>query len=170
MKLDIGGGVSKGDGWTTIDINPGADIVHDITIFPWPVKSGSCSELRMFHTLEHLPPESALNVMKECYRVAEPGAMFEIRIPWWEYDLHSCPYHLNWFRPRWFYWLSREKQGTKGARDAIGDMAWCPAMYHQHGDLDWRVQGDHITRGRHKFWKKYEYRVWLKKFVARRGE
>jgi ubiquinone/menaquinone biosynthesis C-methylase UbiE len=116
--------------------------------------------MRMFHTLEHI--EHPFETMRELYRIAKPGCIIEVRIPWWKYDMFTCPYHRNWFRPRWFYWLSKVIQEPVGEKDNIRDMKWCPAMYHQHGDMDWRVIKDHTTRGKHKFWKKYEYRVWLK--------
>lgn len=148
MKLDIGGGKSKGNSWETIDIHPSADIVHNLDTYPWPIRNNSCEEMLMSHILEHL--KEPFKAIKECYRIAKPGAILEIRVPWWELDMFSNPFHLNWFKPRWFHILTPEIN------------IWNDAMNHIMGKMNWKVDGEHILRGSIRFWKKYQYTVWLK--------
>lgn len=52
MKIDIGGGASRGDGWLTFDSNKSADIVHNLDKFPYPFKNNNINEMRCSHTLE----------------------------------------------------------------------------------------------------------------------
>jgi len=57
VKLDIGCGMSKPEGWVGIDVArvPGVDHVHDLWQFPWPVATSSVSEARCIHLVEHIP-------------------------------------------------------------------------------------------------------------------
>ena len=48
MILDIGGGKSKGNDIKTIDITPGADIIHDLDSFPYPIEDDEFEEIRIF--------------------------------------------------------------------------------------------------------------------------
>ena len=143
--VDIGGGIPSGDR-LTIDINPEASIVHDLNAFPWPIKDNSCLNLRMSHVLEHL--DDPLRVMEEIYRISMPGAVLEIRVPWWKNDMFSNPAHKHWFKPKWFHRL-RPK-----------DNAWSN-MEHMIR-MNWRVIKDKKIRGRHNKLKIYEYHIWLK--------
>lgn len=61
MKLDIGCGASKPEGWTGIDVAkvPGVDIVHDLFQFKWPIPDDSVDEARCIHFVEHIPHREA---------------------------------------------------------------------------------------------------------------
>ena len=56
MKLELGCGPSKGDGYTGMDLfaYEGVDIVHDMDVFPWPIEDGACTEIRAIHLVEHV--------------------------------------------------------------------------------------------------------------------
>lgn len=59
IKLDIGCGHNKqGKDWVGIDYTdqPGVDIVHDVTKFPWPLPDESVSVAAASHLVEHLNP------------------------------------------------------------------------------------------------------------------
>lgn len=57
VKLDIGCGMAKPEGWVGIDVArvPGVDHVHDLFQFPWPVADSSVSAARCVHLVEHIP-------------------------------------------------------------------------------------------------------------------
>lgn len=58
-KIDIGCGANKqGPDFVGIDYRdfPGVDIVHDITMFPWPVKDNSFDIAVSSHVVEHINP------------------------------------------------------------------------------------------------------------------
>ena len=71
LKLNLGGGQYKEEGWTNIDIVdlPEVDIVHDLTKFPWPFKDESVDEIKSSHFIEHLDGETFIKMMEECYRI-----------------------------------------------------------------------------------------------------
>ena len=60
VKLDIGCGANKQDGFIGMDIRklPGVDIVHNIEQFPWPLPDKSVSMAVASHVLEHINPGS----------------------------------------------------------------------------------------------------------------
>lgn len=86
-KLDIAGGQVSPPGWTNIDLWEGADIVHDLFTFPWPLEDRSVSEARCSHFVEHLPMEYVdgkdmlFAFMDEVWRILKPGGTFEVRHP-----------------------------------------------------------------------------------------
>lgn len=60
IKLDIGCGANKQDGFVGMDIRElsGVDIVHNIEQFPYPLPDESCSMVIASHVLEHINPGS----------------------------------------------------------------------------------------------------------------
>lgn len=62
IRLDIGCGAAKqGADWIGMDVRdlPGVDIVHDVTMFPWPLPDESVLTAIASHLLEHIPPFQA---------------------------------------------------------------------------------------------------------------
>ena len=149
--LDLGGGKKK-QGWITIDMRPDADITHNLNDYPWPIKSNSQSRMRMSHILEHL--DNPFKAMKECYRIAKDGCLLEIRVPWWKMDMFSWPVHKWHFKPVWFKRLTMSQKVLKGCGNPLSDF--------NYGGMDWRPVKEHTLRGSRRFWKKYQYTIWLK--------
>lgn len=60
IKLDIGCGANKQDGFVGMDVRelPGVDIVHNMEQFPFPLPDESCSMVVASHVLEHVNPAS----------------------------------------------------------------------------------------------------------------
>jgi hypothetical protein len=83
VKLDIGCGQNKAEGFTGIDwkAGPGVDIVHDLTTFPWPLDNNSVSEARCIHYVEHTP--DLISFMNELYRILAPSATCTIMAPYY---------------------------------------------------------------------------------------
>lgn len=107
LRLDIGCGNHKDDGWIGIDIQrlPGVDIVHDLNLHPWPVESDSIDEAKAWHIIEHIPPVCVtekgtrrpfIEFMDECWRVLKVGARMDIESPYGysEGFIHD-PTHCN---------------------------------------------------------------------------
>jgi hypothetical protein len=147
-RLDIGGGPAR-EGWTTIDINPESDIVHDLNKYPWPVKDNSCDSMLMSHILEHL--DNPLKAMHEAYRIARNGAIMEIRVPWWKTDMFSDPVHIRWFKPMWFRKLYNRKSNAAAIDSKYGKC-----------DINWKVIGERKVRGKYNKLRIYQFHVWLK--------
>lgn len=82
MKLDIGCGQKKREGFTGIDILdlPGVDIVHDLTIFPYPLEDSCAEEIVMDNSLEHF--SDPISILEELYRISKPNARITIIVPY----------------------------------------------------------------------------------------
>ena len=98
MRLEIGGGTkSRGGGWVNMDQVSTADIVHDLTVRPWPVADDSCDEVYSSHCIEHVP--NVLAFLHEIVRVGRIGCQIEIRCPHPNADLAFVDTHVHVFSP-----------------------------------------------------------------------
>lgn len=83
IKLDIACGQNKPEGWVGIDIAPleGVDLVHDLSTYPWPVKTGTVEEARAIHYIEHVV--DLIGFFEEVYRVLVVGGKCLIISPYY---------------------------------------------------------------------------------------
>jgi hypothetical protein len=112
MKLDIGIRRPGTDGWTTVDIWPGADLVTPM----WYLKTvgGPVSDIRATHCLEHIPIAMVAPTLAEWHRVLEPGGFLVVEVP----NLEWCVKH----------WLA----GGRGV-DVIFGTQEDEGMFHRNG-------------------------------------
>lgn len=84
LKLDLGCGQNKLEGFTGVDISAdcGADVVHDLAVFPWPFADNSVEQAHSSHFLEHLTGAQRIGFMDELWRVLVPGGTATIITPW----------------------------------------------------------------------------------------
>lgn len=103
MRLNLGCGSNKLEGYVNVDRAHDPDVKHDLEVFPWPWADSSVGEILANHILEHLgaTPAGFIGVMKEMYRVCEPGAKVVIVVPHPRHDdfmndpTHVRPITLN---------------------------------------------------------------------------
>ncbi len=106
LKLNFGCGKNILEGWTNIDLNegPGVDLVVDLDAASWtyiPFEDDSVDEFLLSHVLEHV--RHTLDLMREIYRIAKPGARMTIRLPYgssndaFEDPTHVRPYFADSF-------------------------------------------------------------------------
>ncbi len=108
MKLDLGCGANKQEGFTGVDICdiPGVDIVHNLEVFPWPFEDNSVDEVFCSHYFEHTGNPMAF--MNELYRIMKPGAKATIICPY--YTSIRCwqdPTHKNAISEATFYYYNK---------------------------------------------------------------
>lgn len=90
LKLDLGCGLSKKEGFFGIDIRkaPGVDQVLDLRKTPWKIKgkviaAGSVSEIHTSHFVEHLTAPERIKFVNEVWRVLKVGGHAFIVTPHW---------------------------------------------------------------------------------------
>jgi predicted SAM-dependent methyltransferase len=80
--LDIGCGPNSHPGFVNLDYlwHPTIDVCWDITR-GIPFASGSMRGIFSEHCLEHFPLPTAVDILRECYRVLAPGGILRIVVP-----------------------------------------------------------------------------------------
>jgi len=138
MKLNLGSGKSKVEGFTNVDsiAFEGVDVVHDLTVYPWPFEDGSVEEVLCSHFLEHLAARERVRFVNELHRVMVKGAKAQIIAPHWcscrAYGdmTHQWP-PVSEF---WFYYLKKEWRDVNAPHD---DSEFNPEGYSCDFDATW---------------------------------
>lgn len=85
LRLDIGCGSLKREGFIGVDILDVADYQCDIATERLPFADDSASHIFSSHCLEHIPPAQLAHVFQEFTRVAKDGALLEL---WHPFSMH----------------------------------------------------------------------------------
>lgn len=80
VYLNIGCGRHPLPGFVNIDIEPGADIQHDVTE-GLPFEDASVDGVFSEHFFEHITQGQGLEFLRECRRVLKPGGVLRIAMP-----------------------------------------------------------------------------------------
>ncbi|MCU0869194.1 MAG: hypothetical protein MUF30_06240 [Burkholderiales bacterium] len=92
MKLNLGCGAKRVDGFVNVDKYPTAatDMVLDLEHTPWPWPDDAVDEVRFIHSLEHMgaTTDTFLAIVRELWRICRDGATVLIHVP--------HPRHDNW--------------------------------------------------------------------------
>lgn len=98
LKLDLGCGQSKRDGFTGVDKfkAPGVDVVYDLLKMPWPWADNSVAEAHCSHFFEHLPALQRPAFMDELYRVLVVGGSATIVVPYYNSMRAIQDYSHQW--------------------------------------------------------------------------
>jgi len=112
MKLNLGCGFDKREGWLNVDhyapCQP--DRLMDIEAVPWDLPTDGFEHVLMRHVLEHVGADFATfaAVLRELHRVTAPGGAVELHLPHVRHDTFwTDPTHVRAFTPQTFYMLSR---------------------------------------------------------------
>ncbi len=85
MRLNLGCGFNKRDGFVNVDIGEhcAPDVVHDLERTPWPWDDSAVGEIYMSHVLEHLGATTDVYfaVLREMYRYAATGRPSQSSFP-----------------------------------------------------------------------------------------
>jgi hypothetical protein len=112
LKLNLGSGQNPLPGYVNVDKFGEPDLRCDLEVFPWPWPDSSVSEVVMRHVLEHLgaSPDLFIGIMKELYRVCEPGARIRITVPHPRHDdFLGDPTHVRPITPEMLSLFSRRE-------------------------------------------------------------
>lgn len=83
MKLNLGCGENKIEGYVNVDRFGEPDVKHNLETFSWPWADNSIDEVLLNHVLEHLGEtvSTYLQIIKELYRICKPNATITIYAP-----------------------------------------------------------------------------------------
>jgi predicted SAM-dependent methyltransferase len=127
LRLYLGCGPVRREGWVHIDWARGADLRLDLRR-PLPFATGSCCEVYSEHFLEHLEyPDDAMALLRECYRVLAPGGIISTGVPGTEWPLREyvgvessgyfeyvkAQWHPSWCQTRLEHINFHFRQGTQ---------------------------------------------------------
>lgn len=104
IRLDLGCGNRKREGWLGVDSNPAVkpDVLHSLEQFPYPFPDSHADEIVMDNCLEHL--QEQLKVLEELHRVAKPGALITLHVPYFRaHWAYNDPTHVRFFSVETFY-------------------------------------------------------------------
>ena len=110
LKLNLGSGQNPQQGFVNVDKHGAPDLKYDLEALPWPWPDNSVSQILLVHVLEHLgaTPDAFIGIMKEMYRVCEPGARIDIVVPHPRHDhFIGDPTHVRPVTPQMLQLFSR---------------------------------------------------------------
>lgn len=99
IKLNIGCGLNRKQGWVNIDLHPDVDLSLDMRE-PIPLRENSATIIYSEHFFEHLDyPGPAQQFLKECYRILKPGGTFSVGVPdtQWPLEAYVGPDDKDYF-------------------------------------------------------------------------
>jgi SAM-dependent methyltransferase len=129
VMLDLGSGPNPPHPWLGVDKVGGLAVeCYDFTsVDPWPFADDSADALRSSHLIEHLPAmplagkDLLIRFFEEAWRVAKPGAIFELRWPVPFHPITGLPIPSAWWDPThyrhiplqqiWSYFTSEGRAG-----------------------------------------------------------
>jgi SAM-dependent methyltransferase len=112
VRLDLGCGTKREDGWTRIDYpveralrgreaaETAPDIPCDLRAIPLPDECAD--EARAIHVIEHFQPWEALDVLKEWVRLLKPGGSLALECP--SLDKIMALFNVPGIPPQYTYW------------------------------------------------------------------
>lgn len=109
LTLNLGCGNTYVEGAVNLDISPKsrADVLHDLTKFPWPFPGDHFSEVRANDIIEHLPDTVA--TMEELHRVCRHGARLHVTVPHFSSaNAYLDPTHVRFMSARTFDMFTAE--------------------------------------------------------------
>lgn len=160
MKLNLGCGFDKRDGWLNVDSFEACapDRLLDIEQTPWDFPDDAFEHVLMKHVLEHVGADFRVfsAVMHELWRVTAPGGLVEIHVPHVRHDTFwSDPTHVRAFTPLTFQMMSKrqnrewiERRANYTMLALVMDVDFEVESIVQTYDATWqaKLQAGEITR------------------------
>lgn len=117
MKLDLGCGPNKKEGFIGVDIvqfNDKVDVVCNLGKERWPFDDDSVEEVNCSHMVEHLEPQERIHFCNELYRVLKKGGKALIVAPHWSSQRAYGDMTHKWppVADFWFYYLDKDWRAT----------------------------------------------------------
>ena len=110
VRLDVGCGPNKREGFTGVDILPfdgKVDVVLNAGVDRWPYDDNSVDEIHSSHFVEHLTAHERIHFVNELCRVLKKGAKAMVITPHWASNRAYGDLTHQWppISEMWFYYL-----------------------------------------------------------------
>lgn len=133
IRLDIGCGNSKQEGFVGMDIRPlpTVDIVHDMESIPWPLPDECVTVAVASHVVEHINPVKFgfINWMNELWRVMKPDGEVALALPHgYSPGYLQDPTHCNACNETTWCYFDPLEPNTGGM------------LYHIYSPMPWRIK------------------------------
>lgn len=122
-KLDIACGDNKREGFTGIDKfkTPSVDIVHDLTVYPWPFEDSSIDEIYCNHYIEHVVDLCAF--YSEIYRILKVGGTGTLLCPYGKNNrAWQDPTHVRALVEESFFYLDKNFREVNKLKHYLADV------------------------------------------------
>lgn len=109
IKLDIGCGASKRDGFIGVDqiALDGVDVVHNLNIIPYPFSDNYADEIVLDNVLEHL--DDPIAVIHELHRISKKASKITIMVPYFRSFYATIdPTHKSFFGYYYFFYFDKK--------------------------------------------------------------
>jgi len=126
MKLDIGCGNQKAEGYTGVD----AYVETDIKAEMWeiPLEDASVEGIYSSHALEHVPMAKVQQVLQEWFRLLQPGGALVLQVPNLDYAAR--------------FWLTHKLEDHAWAEQILFGNQAHEGEFHKCGFTPLGLQGD----------------------------
>ena len=124
MKINVGSGIHKKEGYVNCDIakDVGADHVFDAGSHRWPFEEDSVDEVLCENLLEHLSAYELDHFFEQAWRVLKDKGNLNLVVPhFMSYTAYYDPDHVRFFTPNSFIYWSRTCRGSDGRPVVRGD-------------------------------------------------
>jgi len=130
-KLNLGCGDFPKPGFINVDrrAGKGVDVVHDLSILPYPFEDAQFERIEADHVIEHLPQVFA--VMAEFHRLLRPHGILVLRVPHFSRGF-SHPEHRRGFDATFPYYFDPAFPGGYTGTELISEnvrMRWFAQPY-----------------------------------------
>jgi hypothetical protein len=137
MKINLGSGYKRIDGFLNIDDDPlvKPDFLCNIEKEKLPLEDNSVDEIRAHHILEHIG-SGFIGLMQELYRVAKHGAILDIIVPHHFHDnFYSDPTHCRPITVGGMYMFCQKT--NKEHIEAYGSSSGMGLKYNVNWEMVW---------------------------------
>jgi hypothetical protein len=145
MKLNLGCGKRKMNGWVNVDSQPmeNPDVVLDLAAEVWPWADNSVDEVFASHMMEHiLPGAPFFHFLKELYRVCCNGAQIKVILPHPSHDIFlNDPTHVQAIMPGTLAMFSKSYVESMAAK---GDIL---TPFYRYIGVDFLIEKVHYRFG-----------------------
>lgn len=156
IKLDIGCGNKKKEGFIGIDLIPfdGVDHVFNVGTGRWPFEDASVTEAHTSHFIEHLTAIERIHFCNELYRVLSSGGKCTLVTPHWgSARAYGDPTH-QWppIGEFWFLYLSQKWRDENAPHT---DVKYWENGYKCDFDCTWGYGMSPVLNGRNEEFKQF---------------